>query len=152
MTGCPHLVLHLRERNMTTRTTVFLIALPLLAAVVALVLYLRIEPAIPDDSEVESITASLFNLPNGDPNVPEFLVPSQHIPEIMKKLRPAEKGEYLTWRENGQLTIRRKDGRTTTIRFLWPAKGPLHFTVDGIQHIRANAIEETLGPGAKAKP
>jgi len=127
---------------MTTRTKVLVITLPLLAAAVALVLYLRVavDTSIPEDSEVESITASLFSLPTGDPDVPEFVVPPQHIAEIMKKLRPAEKRSYPDWRDIGQLTIRRKDGRTTIIRFPGPAVGPLAFTINSVQHVRGEKI------------
>ena len=129
---------------MTKRTKILVIVLSLLA-VLALVLYPRLKPtpvdtSIPEDSEVDSVTASLWGLPTGDPDVPEFAVQPQHIPEIMKKFRPAEQRSYPRWKNIGQLTIRRKDGRTTVIRFPGPVAGALCFTVNGIQHVRGEAM------------
>src|SRR5439155_7932574 len=64
---------------------------------------------LPEDFEIESITATL-GMPTG--SIPEFPVPAEDIPKIMKQLRPAEKDyDPLLWFWLGELKLKCTDGR-----------------------------------------
>lgn len=95
---------------------------------------------VPADDEVSEVRASLqgaakLGVPNV-PETPEFVVPADRVPLVMRWLRPAE---YVTQPpmfpehdELGEVRIRTRDGRELWLRFFWAGKGPVVFTADGI--------------------
>jgi hypothetical protein len=68
---------------------------------------------LPEDFEIESMTASISMHIS---SIPEFPVPTQDIPKIMKQLRPAEKDyDPLAWFGLGELKLKCKGGRDLRI-------------------------------------
>jgi hypothetical protein len=92
--------------------------------------------ALPPDDEVVEVRASLRATSVGNEEVPEFVVPAEHVPKVLDWVRP---GEYIRqpWRldileELGAVVIRTRDGRELRLRFFDAGKNPAVLTVDGV--------------------
>jgi hypothetical protein len=100
---------------------------------------------LPDDSEVAEMRASLLESQVGFPRVPEFVVPGNHVPVILRWLRP---GEYVSdpptfpQDELGAIWIKTKTGKEIRLRFFWAGKNPVVYTIDGTDYFWGNDEDE----------
>jgi hypothetical protein len=98
---------------------------------------------LPDDAQVESMTAEVFEVMGLDP-VPEFEIRPEYVPQVLHVLRFAETDSHPAPRHENvfcRLSIRTTDGRTLTIAIPWLGKEPLAFTLDGIRYVRQGPFE-----------
>jgi hypothetical protein len=91
--------------------------------------------ALPTDSEVAEVRASLREFQGAFPATPEFVVPPEQVPIVLDWLRP---GEHLRKRWNplpgdelGEIVIRTIDGREIRLVFYWTGKNGVVFTLEG---------------------
>jgi hypothetical protein len=126
----------------------FIIAL----AYVCLLLQRRIPPGagIPDESQIESVRASLAKSDLGFEKIPEFTVPSTDVPKILDWLRPGtyEKAPPLV--PNlivGTLTIKTKQGKTINVTIYSAGHNPPLFTSDGMDYYWGRGIRSEDGHG-----
>jgi hypothetical protein len=123
---------------------VLLIALGVVTVITASwLLIVRRQPevmALPEDAELEEVTALLYERDGWGSPVPEFALPRDYIPPVLAALRPAERNEYPhqwdEWCTVGRLRIRCQGGRV--IEVTWPDSGKncLCFQVDGQRCVR----------------
>ena len=95
-------------------------------------------PNLPEDSEVRLITATLYNSPTDEPDIPEYTIPSEYLPMVMKLFRPAETHKHpATVRDIGTLHVVTKSGESSEIHFCYWGDGePVLFSIQGFQCIR----------------
>jgi hypothetical protein len=80
--------------------------------------------------------------------IPEFIVPAEHVTSILSWLRP---GEYVprppifSHDELGTIRIKTKTGRDVTLRFYWAGHNPAVYTVDGTNYFWGNTVEADPG-------
>lgn len=105
-------------------------------------------PRWPEVAEVERITAAITESESGQPGLPEFEVPSEYTPLVLRALSPPEHHEHPPkfTREVGQLRIACRDGRTLEVRLIFFGKEPTLFTVGGVPCIRGGPYVD-LGNG-----
>lgn len=92
---------------------------------------------VPADDEVSEVRASLRGVTGlGVPETPEFVVPADRVPLVMRWLRPAAYEShppiFLDYDELGEVRIRTRDGRELRLRLFWAGKNPVVLTTDGI--------------------
>ena len=90
---------------------------------------------LPQDGEVVEVRASLRNFQDVFSAVPEFRVPTDHVPDILGWLRPADynrKSRLDRIDELGEVVIRTRVGEEFRLRFYWTGKNGVVFTRDGV--------------------
>lgn len=91
---------------------------------------------LPQDGEVVEVRASLRDFQGIFTAVPEFRVPTDHVPDILGWLRPADYNRK-PWPLNridelGEVVIRTRVGEEFRLRFYWTGKNGVVFTRDGV--------------------
>ena len=102
-------------------------------------------PSLPEDSEVRSITASLYNFPAQAPDVPEYTIPSEYIPVVLKFFHPVEQHKHpANAHDIGTLHILTQSGESSELRFFYWGDGePVLFSLQGVQCIRGGQFINT---------
>lgn len=93
-------------------------------------------PPFPEDADVESVTACLFEGQWGGPAVPDFTVPPEYVPRLLRAFRPVTRSKYPEqWELDtlGRLLIRDRSGRVYTATFCFAGKNPLCYNLDGVR-------------------
>lgn len=90
---------------------------------------------LPADDEVAEVRASLRASDTGFPETPEFTVPPEDVPHVLRWVRPAayvrQPPLFPNQDELGQLRIRTRSGGELVLRFYWAGKNPAVLTADG---------------------
>jgi hypothetical protein len=96
---------------------------------------------IPSDEEVTEVRASLRDTFGDHPGfapVPEFVVPAEHVSNILGRLRPAEYARnppILPGQEPfAEVIIRTQDNRELRLLCFWTGHNPVAFTVDRVDY------------------
>jgi hypothetical protein len=106
---------------------------------------------LPSVDDVVEMRASLLEWGiglRGWPPTPEFVVPAEHVPVILRWLRP---GEYVPnppifpQDELGEIWIKTKGGKELHLRFFWAGHNPVVYTFDGNDHFWGEAEDEQGG-------
>jgi hypothetical protein len=93
---------------------------------------------LPEAGEVAEMRASLRKLDSDREEVPEFVVPTEHVPRILRWLRPTEydprqrDGPHLD--ELGSIRIWSKSGDEVSIRFYSFGVNPAVLTANGADY------------------
>jgi hypothetical protein len=105
---------------------------------------------LPDAEDVAEMRAGLEESRSlGFPRTPEFVVPSEYVPVILRWLQP---GDYVPdppifpHDELGQFQIRTKSRGDIRIRFYWAGKNPAVYTFDGTDYFWGNGKDESGEP------
>jgi len=107
-------------------------------------------PMWPDPSEVERILASVSDQTSGQPDLPEFEVPPEFVPAVVRVLSPPEYHEPPPAKHTqsvGRLRVICRDGRELVVGLVFYGKEPVLFTVNGVPCIRGGPYNETK-PGS----
>jgi hypothetical protein len=89
-------------------------------------------PRLPEADEVEAMSAYLGNSPQNLPDLPDFVIPLKHIPQVLAALQPAEEDpKPLPWQGLGYLFITTKAGRSVTVHLYWTRAEKGAFSVRG---------------------
>jgi hypothetical protein len=100
---------------------------------------------LPSADDVAEMRASLLESQVGFPPTPEFVVPAEHVPVILRWLQP---GEYVPdppifpHDELGSIWIKTRTGREVRLRLYWAGKNPAVYTFDGTDHFWGNHEDE----------
>jgi hypothetical protein len=103
---------------------------------------------LPSVDDVVEMRASLLEWGiglRGWPGTPEFVVPAERVPVILRWLRP---GEYVPNPpifpdgELGLIRIKTKGGKELHLRFFWAGHNPVVYTFDGKDHFWGEAEDE----------
>ena len=100
---------------------------------------------LPEDADVESLTASLRGSEVGFEPIPEFAVPPVHIARILFWLRPSKYERRPPIFPNdllGELKITTKHGEVIAIKFFWAGVNPPVFTTNGVDYFLGGGIIE----------
>jgi hypothetical protein len=126
------------------KSRIFLLALGVATVIAAVwLLSTRRQPEVitlPEDAEVEEVSALLYERDGWGGAVPEFALPREYVSPVLAALRPPERHEYPhQWDERctvGRLRIRCRGGRV--IEVTWPDSGKncLCFQMDGKRCVR----------------
>jgi len=107
-------------------------------------------PPWPEAAEVARMTATVSDVVTTNPSLPEFEVPAEYVPAVLRVLRPpkyCKHPEAKLLQEVGQLRVVCHDGRSLEVRLLFYGKEPVLFTLDGVPCIRGGPYQE-LTPGS----
>lgn len=106
------------------------------------------DAGIPDESDIESVTASLSKSELGFKETPEFAVPPQDVPGILRWLRPSTyihspplTASFIV----GKVTIKTKQGATIRITFYSAGHNPPLFTANGADYFWGDGIPTDNG-------
>jgi hypothetical protein len=106
---------------------------------------------LPDDADIQSMRATLYESEFGSRAIPEFAVPPAHIPRILFWFRPskyvAHPPIFLNHDVMGKLIVTTQQGKTTEITFYWSGQNPPVFTVDGEDFYWGGGTTEDHGRG-----
>jgi hypothetical protein len=107
-------------------------------------------PTLPDASEIESISAEVFDPQHVKAAVPNFIVHSQYYEVILRALRPAERYEYpnsihFDSQALGAFTIKAKSGTTRTVKYVSWGHNPTVYLLDGVVCIRTGEFNSMFG-------
>jgi hypothetical protein len=137
---------------MSTKSRIISIAAVVLALGLMLIAFFQLPhevtlapPSLPEDSEVESITATLYNSPADEPDIPEYTIPSEYVPVVLKMFRPVEKHKHpAKVLDIGTLLVLTKSGESSELRFFfWGAGEPVLFSFQGAQCVRGGRFNNT---------
>ena len=94
--------------------------------------------SLPDDSEIQSLRAALYDSSVGFKPIDEFAVPPDHVSSILFWFRPSKYDKRPAMIPGdtplGELKIITKTGGTRTITFFWSGHNPPVFTENGIDY------------------
>src|SRR6516165_1917324 len=93
-------------------------------------------PPLPEDADVESVTACLFEGLWSGPAVADFTVPPEYVPRLLRAFRPVTRSDYPEqWEQEtlGRLLIRDRSGRVYTVTFCFAGKNALCYNLDGVR-------------------
>jgi len=119
----------MRNRRGFTRWLGGLVAL---LALGALVLWwaLPTTPRVPTPSDVQAMTATLDNSPQGLPDVSEFAVLPEDIPRVLEALGAAGQDDHpAKWPVLGRLICTCKRGKTVVVDLYWTGHATGAFSV-----------------------
>jgi hypothetical protein len=105
---------------------------------------------LPEDADVEKLTASIRSTQVGFDPVPEFAVPPGHIPRILFWLRPSEYvREPPIFPEDllGELKITTKHGEVVAVKYYWAGMNPPVFSTNGVDYFWGGGVTEEDGRG-----
>jgi len=103
---------------------------------------------LPSVDDVVGMRASLLEWGiglRGWPRTPEFVVPAERVPVILRWLRPSEyvpNPPIFPDGELGAIWIKTKDGKELHLRFFWAGHNPVVYTFDGKDHFWGEAEDE----------
>jgi hypothetical protein len=105
-------------------------------------------PAWPEPSEVERVTAVVSGSVSNQPDLAEFEVPSEFVPELLQVLSPPEYHKHPDkyTQEVGRLRVVCRDGRVAEVGLVFYGKAPVLFTLDGVSCMRGGPYKD-LAPG-----
>ena len=106
-------------------------------------------PTLPDASEIENISAELFETQRLKPAVPSFVVDSRYYAIILSALRPAQRYDYPDSWDNqslGAFIIKSKAGTTHRVKFCAAGHNPTTYLLDGVHCIRGGEYYTSINP------
>jgi hypothetical protein len=99
--------------------------------------------AFPLDQDVRGVTAQCYNSRLNAPDTPEFEIPEQYVPTLLRMFRPCQVQPHLGGlQEAARLQVRRTDGSVDDVRLLVSLKAPLLFTFNGTPCIRGGRYKD----------
>ena len=105
---------------------------------------------LPADEEVAEVRASLRASQVGFEEIPEFVVPPEHVPAVLGWLRPPRYEPhppiFPEYDELGAVVIRTRSGQELLLRFYWAGKNPAVVTRDGVDHFWGRGVNDEGRP------
>jgi hypothetical protein len=89
-------------------------------------------PRLPEADEVQTMSAYLGNSPQNLPDIPQFVIPPKHVPQVLAALQPADDdANPAPWQGLGYLLITTKDGRSVIVDLYWTTAEKGAFSIRG---------------------
>lgn len=106
-------------------------------------------PAWPTADDVARVTVTVSGAASGQPDLDEFELPAEFVPELLGVLGPPAYHQHPRperTQEVGRLRFVCRDGRDLEVRLVFAGKEPVLFTLQGVPCVRAGAYCD-LAPG-----
>ena len=106
-------------------------------------------PTLPDATDVARATVTVSGVVSGQPDIAEFELPAEFVPELLGVLGPAAYSQHPrpeVTQEVGLLRFACREGRDVEVRLVFAGKEPVRFTLQGVPCVRGGAYHD-LAPG-----
>jgi hypothetical protein len=106
-------------------------------------------PLLPPAAEVVKATAMVFGTVSQQPDLPEFEIPAEFVPGLLRVLSPPERFEHLAGDREviGWVHFTRRDGRVAVVELVYYAHGSVRYTLDGVACRRTGEYSERTPDG-----
>jgi hypothetical protein len=94
------------------------------------------QAVFPPLSDIEEMRADVYNSPESRIDIHNVLIPKESHEEVLTFFRPGKEGWFFPeLKEVGHISIKTKDGRTTTVVFYQDGKDLVCYTIGSVRYV-----------------